>query len=205
MKLFYSPGSCAIAIHVILEETGLTFESVLSNTRDGTLYTPGYLAVNPKSKVPALARDDGSVLTELPAIAFWLARTNPQANLLPTDPEGEARALEAMEYICATVHMQGFARLFRTANFAPDEQQHAAVRARGYELIAKSLALIEADLEGRDWLIGTYSIADAALFFIEMWGKRAELTLPPNIAAHFLRMQTRPAVQRALAREGLTP
>jgi glutathione S-transferase len=163
------------------------------------------MAVNPKSKVPALGLDDGAVLTELPAIAFYLARSNPSCGLLPADALGEARVLEAMDYICATLHMQGFARLFRTVNFSPDEATHPAVRARGHEIIAKGLGLLDAQLAGRDWLVGTYSVADAALFFIEMWGKRGEITLPANVAAHFLRMQARPAVQRALAREGLTP
>jgi glutathione S-transferase len=110
-----------------------------------------------------------------------------------------------MEYIVATVHMQGFARLFRPGNFSAEEASHAAVRARGHEIIARSLALLDAQLEGQDWLAGSYSVADTALFFIEMWGKRAEITLPANVAAHFLRMQARPAVQRALAREGLAP
>ncbi len=205
MKLFYSPGACSIGIHVILEEIGVPFEGEISSTRDGTLYQPAFTAVNPKSKVPALQRDDGSVLTEFPAIALWLGRTHPAAGLLPADPDIEARALEAMDYICATVHMQGFARLFRTANFAPDEAQFPAVRARGHEIIGKALTLLDHQLDGREYLVGPYTVADAALFFIEMWGKRAEVTLPANIAAHFLRMQARPAVQRALAREGLTP
>jgi len=205
MKLYYSPGACSIAVHVLLEEVGAPFEGVVSSTRDGTLYTPGYVAVNPKSKVPALQLDDGSVLTELPAIAMFIALSHPEAKLLPAGPLGQARALEAMDYICATLHMQGFARLFRTVNFAPDESQHAAVRARGHEIIAKGLGLLDAQLAGKDWLLGAYSIADAGLFFLEMWGKRAEISLPANVAAHFARMQGRPAVQRALAREGLTP
>jgi glutathione S-transferase len=152
-----------------------------------------------------LLLDGGDVLTELPAIAFYLARSNPDAGLLPADALGEAQALSAMDYICATLHMQGFARLFRTVNFSPDEAAHPAVRARGHEIIAKGLGLLDTNLNGQDWLVGSYSVADAALFFLEMWGKRAEITLPPNVAAHFLRMQARPAVQRALAREGLTP
>ena len=205
MKLFYSPGACSIAIHVILEEIGKPFAVEIASTRDGTLYQPPYASMNPKSKVPALLLDGGDVLTELPAIAFYLARSNPAAGLLPADALGEAQALSAMDYICATLHMQGFARLFRTVNFSPDEATHPAVRARGHEIIAKGLALLDTNLNGQDWLVGSYSVADAALFFLEMWGKRAEITLPPNVAAHFLRMQARPAVQRALAREGLTP
>jgi len=68
--------------------------------------------------VPTLVRDDGSVLTEFPAIAYWLAVSNPQAQLLPADAEGQARALEAMDYVVATLHMQGFSRMFRPVNFA---------------------------------------------------------------------------------------
>jgi len=204
MKFYYSPGACSIGIHVILEEVGAVFEPVISSTRDGTLYRPDYTSVNPKSKVPALARDDGSVLTEFPAIAFWLGRSFPQAGLIPPDVEGEARVLEAMEYICGTVHMQGFARLFRTVNFTPDEAGFPAVRARGHEIIAKAMGLLDAQLAGRDWLVGSYSVADSALFFLEMWGKRAEITLPANVAGHFQRMLGRPAVQRVLAREGLS-
>src|SRR5690606_33902221 len=97
MKLYYSPGACSIGIHVLLEEIGKPYEAVLTNTREGAQFRPEYVAINPKSKVPTLVRDDGSVLTEYPAIAFWLARTNPEAKLLPDDPESQARALEAID------------------------------------------------------------------------------------------------------------
>ena len=77
MKLFYSPGACSIGIHVLLEEIGKPYEAQLVNLREGGQFKPDFTAVNPKSKVPTLVRDDGSVLTEYPAIAYWLARTNP--------------------------------------------------------------------------------------------------------------------------------
>ena len=70
--------------------------------------------------MPALERDDGSILTEFPAIATWLARTNPDAKLLPDDVESQVRALEAIDYVVATLHMQGFGRLFRPENFGPE-------------------------------------------------------------------------------------
>ncbi len=98
-----------------------------------------YVAVSPKSKVPALDRDDGSVLTEYGAIATWLARTNPEAKLLPSDPDAEVRAMEAMDYAVATMHMQGFARFARPANFAPDEASKEAVQARGREIYGQGL------------------------------------------------------------------
>src|SRR5580658_2755688 len=95
MKLMFAPGSCALGIHLLLEEIGKPYETERVNLQEGAQYKPEFTSVNPKSKVPTLVRDDGSVLTEFPAIAFWLARTNPQANLLPDDPDAQARALEA--------------------------------------------------------------------------------------------------------------
>ena len=94
---------------MLLEEIGKPYEASPVNLREGAQYKPEFTAINPKSKVPTLERDDGSVLTEFPAIAYWLARTNPDANLLPDDLDGQARALEAMDYVVATMHMQGFA------------------------------------------------------------------------------------------------
>src|SRR5271167_2901410 len=107
MKLYYAPGACSLGIHVLLEEIGKPYDGVVVSLRQGEQFQPAFTAVNPKSKVPTLERDDGSVLTEFPAIAYWLARTNPGAHLLPEDVESQARALEALDYVVATVHMQG--------------------------------------------------------------------------------------------------
>ena len=120
MKLMYSPGACSIGIHVLLEEIGKPYEAQLVNLREGGQFKPEFTAVNPKSKVPTLVRDDGSVLTEYPAIAYWLARTNPDKKLLPDDVDAQARMLEAMDYAVSTVHMQGFSRLFRASNYTPE-------------------------------------------------------------------------------------
>ncbi len=73
MKLYYAPGACSIGIHILLEEIGLPYDLERVNLQQGEQYKPAYTAVNPKSKVPTLVRDDGSVLTEYPAIAYWLA------------------------------------------------------------------------------------------------------------------------------------
>src|SRR5207247_5131689 len=91
MKLFYSPGACSIGIHVLLEEIGKPYQTELVNLREGAQFKPEFTSVNPKSKVPTVARDDGSILTEYPAIAYWLARTNPEKKLLPDDVESQTR------------------------------------------------------------------------------------------------------------------
>ena len=204
MKLYYAPGACSLGIHVILEEIGRPYEAEVLKIREGAQYQPAFQAINPKAKEPTLQRDDGSVLTEFPAIAVWLARTNPEAGLLPTDPDAEARALEAMDFCVATLHMQGFSRIFRPGNFAPSEADHEAVKARGREIYERGLAVLDKALEGKEYLAGAFSVADAALFYVSFWAQgAAQIPLPTNVAAHFARMKARPAVQRTMQAEGL--
>lgn len=203
MKLFYSPGACSIGIHVILEEIGKPFETQVVSTRDGSNKKPEYLAINPKAKVPALLRDDGKVLTEFPVIAWWLAKANPMSNLIAVEFEAEARTLEWMDYLCGTVHPQGFTRQFRPGNFAKDAEDEARVVAQGKALAEGYLQVVEKGLAGDPWLLPSgYSVADCALFFITGWASgRSGMTLPPKLARHHAAMLARPAVQRAMARE----
>jgi glutathione S-transferase len=203
MKLYYAPGACSIGIHVLLEELGKPYESEAVNLREGAQFKPEFTTVNPKSKVPTLVRDDGSVLTEYPAIAYWLARTSPFANLLPDDIDLQTQALSLTDYAVSTVHMQGFARLFRSSNFAPNPADEEGVKARGKEIVEKGFANIDKALQGKDYAVGPFSIADSAIFYVEFWSKRVGLSLPSNCAAHLERMLARPAVQRVLKQEGL--
>lgn len=205
MKLLYAPGACSLGIHLLLEEIGQPYDAQRVNLAEGAQYKPEFTTVNPKSKVPTVVRNDGSVLTEFPAIAYWLARTNPQAKLLPDNPEAEARALEAMDYVVATMHMQGFTRIFRPANFSPNPADEEAVKARGREIFEKGLSIMDKALAGKEYVVGPFSIADAALFYVEYWGAtRLKMNLPPNCAAHYKRMLARPAVQRVMQQEGLS-
>jgi glutathione S-transferase len=204
MKLYYSPGACSIGIHVLLEEVGKPYDSEIVKLAEGAQYKPEFTSINPKSKVPTLVRDDGSTLTEFPAIAYWLARSNTDAKLLPDDIDGQVRALEALDYVVATMHMQGFGRLFRPSNFSPNEADADAVKARGKELVEKGFAVMDKALAGKEYLAGKFSVADAALFYVEFWAAaRMKIALPPNCAAHYQRMLARPAVQRVLQQEGL--
>ena len=200
MKLYYGPGSCSIGIHILLEEIGKPYDLELVKLAEGEQTRPHFTALNPKAKVPVLVLDDGTALTEFPAIAWYLGSTNPEARLLPEDKLGQARALEAMDYAVATTHMQGFARMFRPGNFSADLD---AAKARGKELVTKAYGILDAALAGKDYIAGAFSVADAALFYVEFWGiKRMGLDLPPNCAAHYARMKQRPAVQRVMMQEG---
>jgi glutathione S-transferase len=204
MKLYYAPGVCSIGIHVLLEEIGKPYDLEAVNLREGAQYQPGFTQVSAKSKVPALQRDDGSILTEFPVIATYLAKQNPQARLIPQDSETELRAMEAMEYAVGTMHGQGFARIFRPGNFGPPEAEDQ-VKARGREMVEKGFAIIDKALAGKNYLGGNdLSAADAALFYVEFWAAgRLGMQLPANCAAHYERMKARPAVQRAMQQEGV--
>lgn len=208
MKLFYAPGACSLGIHVTLREVGAPFEAMRVDLRKGEQFGGALEAANPKAKVPTLVRDDGSVLTEYPAIAWWLAAANPGAGLMPEGVEAQARAMEATDYVVSTMHMQGFSRIFRPGNFSPDEAQHGAVKVRGTEIFDKGLALMDRRLDGREWLAGegrgAYSFADPALFYVSYWrAERLKGDLPPNVARHYAAMKARLAVRAALKAEGL--
>ena len=204
MKLYYMPGACSIGIHVLLEEIGKPYDLHKVDGAKQEQYGPDFVKLNPKSKVPTLQRDDGSVLTEFPAIALWLARKNPEKGLIPADADDEARAIEALDYVVSAMHMQGFSRMFRPGNFAYTEADHDKVKARGKEIFEKGLALMDKALEGKEYVAGKFSIADAALFYVEFWAAaRMNMTLPKNCAAHYARMKARPAVKRTMEQEGL--
>ncbi len=203
MKLYYSPGACSLGIHVLLAETGRPYELQRLNFPAGEQYQPAFTAINPKSKVPTLVRDDGSVLTEFQAIAWWLALTFPEAKLMPEGTERQVRALEAMDYVVGTLHGQGFGRMFRPMKFTPTEADHDQVKAQGREIFETGMRLMDEALAGKEWLVGSFSVADAALFYVEHWAGRMDVPLPANVAAHKARMLARPSVQRAMEQEGL--
>ena len=204
MKLHYSPGSCALGIHIVLEETGAPFTLGRIDFAAREQYGEAYRALNPKSKVPLLQLDDDSVLSEFQAIATYLARTHTAKPLIPSSPLAEARMYEALDYVVGTIHQNGFRRVFRPNYFSPNEADNEAVKARGKEVAMAGFELIDKTLADRDWLAGDFSIADAALFYVCWWAiVRVKWSVPSRVAAHYERMCARPSVVKALADEGL--
>ena len=211
MKLYWGPHTCAIGIHVLLEEIGKPFELEKYDVMGGETHKEPFKTVNPKEKVPVLRRDDGSTLTEFAAIATWLARTNPERQLIPSRLEDEVRALEIMDFAVGTLHGQAFGRIFMPVKFEPKDLLHKAglgqstVREEGREMVEAAFAILDNALGGKPYAGGdAFSIADAALFYAERWAPQVDIDLPSNIAAHFQRMRSRPSVRRALEAEGET-
>jgi glutathione S-transferase len=198
MKLYYAPGTSAVGIRVLLEEIGKPYEVVLVNLRAGEQYQPPFASINPKSKVPTLIRDDNSVLTEFGAIARWLARTNPEAALLPAEPEAEARVTELLDYVVGTVHMRGFSRMIVPMVFGPEEHR-ADIVAVGRQIVTKGFEIIDASLSGKAHVVDRFSYADAALFYVERWAEQLSISLPANCKRHYETMKKRASVERVLA------
>ncbi len=117
MKLFYKPGACSLASHIVLHEIGQAFEIEAVDTSEGkTAGGADYLAINPKGYVPALQMDDGGVLTEGPAILQFLSDTAPQAGLAPeAGNPSRAKVLEHLTYVASELH-KSFGPLFRSAS-----------------------------------------------------------------------------------------
>jgi glutathione S-transferase len=107
-----------------------------------------------------------------------------------------------MNFAVNTLHAQGFARIFTTERFSPSSADHESVKAQGRQIIDKGFALINREIDGKSYVVGDFSIADAALFYVEFWADRIGIPLPDNCAAHYRRMLTRPAVRQVLAEEG---
>ena len=201
MKLYYLPGACSIGIHALLAELGQPFE-IEKAARAGTPEFEAYKQINPKGKVAALLRDDGSLLTEFPVIALYLARTHPERELIPTDIEGEIRVLEMTEYLVSTVHMQGYTRARRPEKFAPSEADHPAVRAFGLGIYQAGLDRAERQINGKDWLFDKLSIADFELFYLEHWCVLNGIgSLGPSCQAHHDRLWAKVEIRRAIESE----
>ena len=202
MQFYMTPGSCSTGIHILLEELGCVFQVNLVNLLAGDQHSAAYRAINPKGTIPTLVRDDGSALTDFQAIAWWLALSRPRKGLLPTDAEGQARTLESMNHSVGTLHGQGFARIFTADRFADDAAGQEAAKQRGREILEEGFRVASTDLGDKPYLLGDFSIADAALFYVEFWATRSDVVLPANCLAHYQRMVSRPAVRQVLAEEG---
>jgi glutathione S-transferase len=202
LKLYYAPGTCALASHIALEEAGAAYAAERVDFKNSRQTSPEYLAINPKGRVPALVTDRG-VLTETPAILAFIAQSAPSAKLMPEDAFAFAQAQSFNTYLCSTVHV-AHAHKGRGYRWATDETSFADMKRKVPETMAASFALIERDMLKGPWVMGEqYTACDAYLFTLTGWleGDSVDIAKLPKVAAHRKRMSERPAVQKVLADE----
>ncbi len=133
MPVYYAPGSSSMASHLALEEAGAEYELRFIDEDAGEQRTEAYLRINPRGKVPALRLADGTALVENIAIQTYVARTHPEAKLLPEDPAGEARALSLISFFASAVH-PAFSHLWRPGRYTDEPSAEAGIRAKGREV-----------------------------------------------------------------------
>lgn len=200
MKLYYSPGTCSLALHILLAETGLPCERVrvdLASKR--TEAGVDFHTLNPKGYVPLLELDEGQLLSEGPVIAQYLCERAGRGDLLPQsgDP-ARYRVLEWQAYISSELH-KGFSPLF---NPALAEDAKALLRST----LAGKFAWVSEQLQQRDFLCsGRFTLADAYLFTVSRWSRLVgpDLQSLAPLQRYLAAIAERPAVQAALAAEGL--
>jgi len=202
LKLYYSPGSCALASHIALEEVGAPYEAARVDFRANEQRKPEYLAINPKGRVPALVTDRG-ILTETPAILAFVAQSFPAANLAPLQDAFAFAQVQAFNsYLCSTVHV-AHAHKGRGARWADEPEALAAMQRKVPQSVGDAFGLIEQGMLAGPWVMGErYSICDPYLFTVAQWleGDAVDLTRLPRVLAHRARVAERPAVQAVLAR-----
>jgi glutathione S-transferase len=200
MKLYYSPGACSLSVHIALHESGLAFEPVLASTKthqlkDGT----DYYTINPLGAVPLLELDDGTRLTEGPAIVQYIADLVPDKQLAPASGTLARAQLQSwLNFISTELH-QGFSPLFNPAT--PADYKPVAIN----KLLSR-LKWVDDELAGKSFLMGdAYSVADPYLFNVTNWARFVGVDISgfANLAALRERVAARPAVQAAMQQEGL--
>jgi len=200
MKLYYSPGACSLSPHIALHEAGLAFEAIPAPTKthklpDGT----DYYTINPLGYVPLLELDDGTRLTEGPAIVQYIADQAPAKNLAPAYGTIDRYKLMSWLTFIGTELHKGFSPLFNPAT--PEEYKTIAK-----ERLMGRLRWVNEQLEGKAYLMGdTFTVADGYLFTVTNWAPRVGVDLSglAHLNAYRARVAARPAVQAAMKAEGL--
>ncbi len=200
MKLYYSPGACSMAPHIVLREAGLPFDLIRASTKthqldDGT----DFYTINQKGSVPVLEIDSGERLTEGPAIVQYIADRVPEKNLAPANGTmPRYRLQEWLNFITSELH-KSYGPLFRPTT--PEE--YKVISKEG---LMKKYAMVDGWLAGKSYCMGEqFTVADAYLFTVTSWAGHVGLDLASfkNIGAFMARVSARPAVQQTLVAEGL--
>lgn len=200
MKLYYSPGACSLAPHIVLREAGYAFDAIrVDIPNKKTEHGDDYWKINPKGYVPALALDNGEVLSEAAVICQYLADQKPESGLAPALGTMERyRLMEWLNFVTAEVHKM-IGALFNP-KMTPE------MKAVQIAVIERRLNALENMLEGRQYLMGDrFSIADAYLFNVFNWTKihKIDTSKWPKLEALIARVAARPKVQEAMRAEGL--
>ena len=201
LTLYYAPGACSTAAHIVLEESGEQYEAKKVDLAGGEQRTEAYLKINPLGRVPALRLDSGAPLTENTAILPYLGK---RFGLWPQDAAAEAKALSLIGFFASSVH-PAHAHVGRAERYTADTSAYPGIRDMGLKTFHGHLKQIDGMLADREWFSNDYSVLDPYGFVFYSWGVRRELPMAElkNYTAFKDRMLKRPAVGRVVEDEKL--
>ncbi|MEX2033918.1 MAG: glutathione S-transferase N-terminal domain-containing protein [Xanthobacteraceae bacterium] len=199
LTLYYGPGACSMASHIVLEESGEKYQPKRMDLSKGEQRTEAYLKMNPLGRVPLLQLDNGDPLAENTAILPYLGK---RFGLWPTDPLAEAKALSLIGFFASSVH-PAHAHVGRPERYTADQSAFPGIKEQGLKTFHLYLKQIDGMLSGREWFSDKYSVLDPYGLVFYAWGVRRELPMKElaNYTAFKDRMTSRPAVQRVLEDE----
>src|SRR3984893_3829699 len=199
LTLYYAPGACSMAAHIVLEEGSEKYQPQRVDLAKGEQRTEAYLKIHPLGRVPALRLDNGEPLAENTAILPYLGK---RFGLWPSDPLTEAQALSVIGFFCASVH-PAHAHVGRPERYATDQAAFATLKETGLKAFHGYLKQIDGMLAGREWFTDKYSVLDPYGFVFYTWGIRRELPMAElkNYTAHKERLLKRPAARRVVEEE----
>ena len=207
--LYYSPGSCSLIVHCLLEELGVAFEARKVDVEAKEHHGAEYRRLNPKGKVPVLHTPDGPLTECLALIEYLCDRHDSARALLPAPGTWQrAKAMERLATLSTEVHNNLGNRFFHPDGFSDDATVQAAVKANGAALMTAFFRAEDARLAGEYWSGGDAPDASDMFFMVvARWGRWLDESAlqMPNIERFFRRMTSRAAVARAMQREGIKP
>jgi glutathione S-transferase len=213
LQLYFAPGACSFVPHALLEAAGAAFEPKMVKIHKGEQYGDEYKALNPRAQVPVLVTD-GTAITQIIAIATFIADSFPAAHFLPAAALQKARILQTLAWMNNSVHPT-FTHIFMPQKFTPDAAAQATIKAHSVQLFADQLreidALIgEAKAKGGQYAAAAYghdhlTALDAYTLTFTRWGSIAGIdpTQLTHAWAHIQTLAAHPAIAKVIERERL--
>lgn len=199
LTLYYAPGACSMAAHIVLEESGEKYEPHPVDLANGEQRGEAYRKINSHGRVPVLRLEDGETIRENTAILPYLGK---RFGFWPTDARSEIRALSLIGFFAASVH-PAHAHVGRPERYASDPAAYPTIKEAGLKTFHGYLKEIDGLLTGREWLFDQYSVLDPYALVFYAWGVRRELPMAElrHYTAFKDRMLQRAAVKRTVENE----
>ena len=203
VRLWYSPGACSLASHILLYEAGVPFQADRLDVRAG--YPEEFRRLNPKMRVPILSLGDQTI-TETPAIMTAISQLAPDKQLMGRTNMDVVRVYEWLNWLSGTLHGQGFGGLFRAHRFSDDQNTHASIKAKSTKTVTECFVRIEDDLMSNHAVGNDFTAVDAFLYVFYRWGASIGMKMAetyPNYTSLVSDLARRRAFREALKAEAV--